>query len=475
MHPSYTGLSSLNNDIAILTLSELAPSGTPGITGAERYGIYRGTNEVGQVTHFVGYGRTNPINPDGTVQFNCSNPVTGGTKRAGQNRFNDAAGTRLKFDFDRAGSGSAVSGEADTAPGDSGGPHFIGGLIAAVTSWGTDAQCRFGDVAHNTRVSRFASWIDSRLSGPYDLVLDMNRQVVGNNGSADSIRLTTSGSNLQLSVNGTLYHSDALSRIRSLTILGSSDADTITVGAQLGNVTVNGGIGRDSLVGPNLNNLWMVNLANAGELWTLADMGPSRNATFSSIETLIGGSVTDEFSIGPLGSVSYSIHGGFGIDLLNYSSLGSAVIVNLLNRSATRIGGAVAGRVASIEDVRGGSGHDTLVGSGTLSVPIVNRLWGGPGRDLLIGGYGADQLYGESGDDILIGGSVASTVNLGSVMSVWTGSSPFLTRVANLNGLLNSSTVFNDANAVDRLLAGPDSDWAWAYGPDQVYGAERVN
>jgi hypothetical protein len=93
---------------------------------------------------------------------------------------------QLVYDFDSgvaANDASAKYGEADlglgdieaiSAPGDSGGPTFIDGLIAGITSYGfehdsTDSNndpfdVSFGAVAVDTRVASFAKWIDDMTS-----------------------------------------------------------------------------------------------------------------------------------------------------------------------------------------------------------------------------------------------------------------------------------------------------------------------
>ncbi len=50
INPNYTGNSVTSPDIAIITLSQVAPAGVTG------YSIYTGTDEVGQVFQFDGYG-----------------------------------------------------------------------------------------------------------------------------------------------------------------------------------------------------------------------------------------------------------------------------------------------------------------------------------------------------------------------------------------------------------------------------------
>src|SRR5205814_4355454 len=65
-------------------------------------------------------------------------------------------------------------------------------------------------------------------------------------------------------------------------------------------------------------------------------------------------------------------------------------------QSAAAIGTATGtGGVVGIENVIGGSGNDSLVGS-----PVVNVLRGGAGNDTLLGGVGNDTFDGGANDDL---------------------------------------------------------------------------
>jgi len=183
IHPDWTNNLWAGNDIAILELENEAPE------AAERFEIYRQTDEVGQVGDKVGYGRSGNGN-DGRV-------LDPGTKRQGQNLY-DATGelferfgwgtsdNTLVYDFDNGlpendafgdsfGSDYADLGlgadEVNGAPADSGGPTFINGLIAGITSFGTRwssdidriINASFGEFSFDTRVSSYADWIDNIL------------------------------------------------------------------------------------------------------------------------------------------------------------------------------------------------------------------------------------------------------------------------------------------------------------------------
>ncbi|MCL2625024.1 MAG: trypsin-like serine protease, partial [Planctomycetaceae bacterium] len=183
VHPTYTGNFPVEVDLAVLTLERLAPE------KAERYDIYRGSNELTSVTTLVGYGSS------GTGW--TGNIIPPGTRRVGWNRF-EAYGSildptfnpnTLVFDFDSGspqhdalgyyfgihnlGLGSAY--ESGIAGGDSGGPSFLNGKIAGVHSYGgpgfpnspVDAvpgnNGSFGEFSVDVRVSAYTDWIDSIL------------------------------------------------------------------------------------------------------------------------------------------------------------------------------------------------------------------------------------------------------------------------------------------------------------------------
>lgn len=188
VNPGWNGSVLNGNDLAIIQLSGAAP------TGAAQYDIYRGTDEVGKVATHVGFGRS------GTGLTGST--LASGTERFGQNRY-DTTGApfgfignrnaQLMYDFDDGTAAHDAMGfylgasmadlglgnnEVMAASGDSGGPSFIDGLIAGVTSYGMRlskyvagsykssdidkvVNSSFGEIAGDTRVSSFASWIDS--------------------------------------------------------------------------------------------------------------------------------------------------------------------------------------------------------------------------------------------------------------------------------------------------------------------------
>jgi hypothetical protein len=182
VQPGYRGDPFEGNDLAIITLSALAPA------GADRYPIYRGSDELGQIGAFAGYGLTGRGRQDNTLPA--------GQRRAGFNRL-DADGSAFHFsggeslllyDFDNGlprndGFGVVLGrhdlgegpGEVFPAPGDSGGPIFLNGALAGLHSFSFREPSSdvdgilnqsFGEFAADVRLSRYADWIDKQLAAP---------------------------------------------------------------------------------------------------------------------------------------------------------------------------------------------------------------------------------------------------------------------------------------------------------------------
>jgi secreted trypsin-like serine protease len=168
-------------DIAVVTLAQDAPAEVP------RYALYGATNEVGHTAVFVGYGNTG----HGSTGENASIDDLP-TRRAGLNRIDDVRDDLpgvefLASDFDSglaANNSLALIGfesdlgfgadEVMSALGDSGGPLFINGAIAGVTSFGgrlpaADVNARldysWGELSFDTRVTNYRSFVMAATGG----------------------------------------------------------------------------------------------------------------------------------------------------------------------------------------------------------------------------------------------------------------------------------------------------------------------
>lgn len=159
IHPGWTGVFEELHDIALVRLAEPVGGVTP-------VPLYRDGDEAGQPIVLVGRGMsgtglTGPVHDDETL-------------RAATNRISEVGDLHLSFTFDSPESGRATELEGVSGPGDSGGPAFIrrGGVtyLAGISSAQDDeatggAEGRYGVVEYYSRVSAFATWIDSVVQG----------------------------------------------------------------------------------------------------------------------------------------------------------------------------------------------------------------------------------------------------------------------------------------------------------------------
>jgi len=141
-------------------------------------------------------------------------------------------------------------------------------------------------------------------------------------------------------------------------LTGGAGADTFTVGSN-GSLTgrLDGGSGRNMIVGPNLADTFNITANNAGNLNT------SVIPSFIRIQNLTGGGQPTSFVFGAGMSVTGNINGGTGGGTLNYQNYSTNVSVNLQTSRATGVGGAAINLVG----VTGGSGNNTLRGANTAS------------------------------------------------------------------------------------------------------------
>ena len=199
INPDYNSINN-NSDLALVWLSQDAP------VAAERFGIYRAANEVGQTFTMVGYGTPGsgssgtlsnfnevPVRVKANNQFDSDvAPLDRFFSESGQWEANN--GKQLVADFDNGVSlndalGSLVginglglgSSEGLISKGDSGGPAFIGSLVAGIASYtgrlsasgavpdiDNTSDSSFGEVAVWQRVSVYQQWIDQAMRLRYE-------------------------------------------------------------------------------------------------------------------------------------------------------------------------------------------------------------------------------------------------------------------------------------------------------------------
>lgn len=188
-----------NNDLALLWLTSSAP------LSANRYQLYRDSDELGQTMTFVGYGKP------GTGSVGVQSSYSGDPIRQRASNVFDADMTTLKQEFGTGMGWTPVPGsqlaadfddgtlthdalgqflglrqvglgqmEGLITPGDSGGPAFIAGRVAGIASYSASlslgevkpdvdgqANSSFGEIAAWQRMSYYQQWVDQSLRGAY--------------------------------------------------------------------------------------------------------------------------------------------------------------------------------------------------------------------------------------------------------------------------------------------------------------------
>ena len=139
-------------------------------------------------------------------------------------------------------------------------------------------------------------------------------------------------------------------------------------------ITINGGSGTDTFVGPDVTSEITINQSNGGEVGI---------ATFSGFENISGGAKADTFIITDSGSLTGTLSGGLGLDTIDYSEITTGGVNVDLNGTASHI----AVGIDSIENVIGSTFGDVIVGSN--------------GNNVLSGNGGSDQINGGAGDDTI--------------------------------------------------------------------------
>ena len=173
--------------------------------------------------------------------------------------------------------------------------------------------------------------------------------------------------------------------LQGVTLDGGDDNDLLVGGS--GNDTLIGGLGNDWLNGGDGSDI--LNGGDGNDVYAFNDTLTNQTDTVVELENQ-------------------------GTDLLNFSAMTNAIVVNLTsdNTLATIVHRVVRtnapGQAANFENVFGGSGNDTITGNAANNYLVGNAgndtLNGGDGNDQLDGGQGNDLLKGGNQDDVLIGG-----------------------------------------------------------------------
>lgn len=186
------------------------------------------------------------------------------------------------------------------------------------------------------------------------VVVDALKDTVAGGGNNDTLALYGSSATKAIIMQGTSTALDVL--LNGLVVVHATSVELVVAEGSSVNDHLIGFLGADSLKG------------NAGR--DLLDGG-------SGNDTLFGGIGID------------TLNGGAGYDTASFSDETKSVVATLaLDAAVTvKVGGVAADRIASIENLVGGSAADTLIGDSRA-----NSFDGGAGNDNLDGAAGSDTL-----------------------------------------------------------------------------------
>jgi Ca2+-binding RTX toxin-like protein len=247
----------------------------------------------------------------------------------------------------------------------------------------------------------------------------------------------------------------------------------LTPGAGNDEITVAGAVGALSVTGPDDGDDDYA-ISATGLSGTL-DAGPGNDVVRSASPslTLTGGAGSDTL-IGP-GTLNggadndvlepttpgQNVAGDAGSDRVSYELVATPLTLAMQNATDLTVNGSGT-IVTGVERVEGGSAGDTLIGQG--------------GHDELYGGDGDDTIDGRGGGDILDGGPGSNTVSYASAASpvnvdlgAGTGASPAVDTLRNFRGVItgagndivtgtSADEVFSLGAGNDQLDAGPGND-----------------
>ncbi|MFN7804972.1 MAG: ELWxxDGT repeat protein [Planctomycetaceae bacterium] len=238
------------------------------------------------------------------------------------------------------------------------------------------------DVGSTTTTSKSIS-IKTALLQPGLHNPDLTDLYVGGTLGNDLILLNPSGTNIAVSVNGTVVGTYAPTG--GLVVFAQAGNDVVTVASTITRpACLFGDDGADSLTGGGGND-------------TLTGQGGN--------DTVVGGAGHDTYLFDTTNAAGVDLAtDSAGVDTLDFSqTVGQPIVLNLglavpqvVNPNLT----LTLSSATAFENVLGGSGNDQLTGNS-----LANVLVGGPGNDRLVGGAGNDssqfQLDPNQGTDLL--------------------------------------------------------------------------
>jgi hypothetical protein len=332
--------------------------------------------------------------------------------------------------------------------------------VVATDSDGGSSPVTNGPTINLASVERQGSNVAMGLTaGDDDVVVGQAGRRAGqfaltiNSVSAGTYTVPSNGSLLIYGLDGT----------DKITVNGTTSTDRIDVtnqGAKLNGCAIvadsfdtwefSGLAGTDTLAATNAANTWVLGASNAGTI---------NGTTFTGMEKLVGGTSTDafQFSAASQNKAFASLDGGGGGGVLDYSTYGRTVNVNLATSSGPSVSryGNITGYVGygTSSTLRGGNGTNTWIVSGANAGTVNGATYAGFAN--LIGGSGADTFsmsVGASMTGVVDGGTGRDVLDYSAYTTAVTVDLSAST-ATNLGGVRNFRIVVGGSGD-DSLKAG---------------------
>ncbi|KGJ92041.1 hypothetical protein, partial [Colwellia psychrerythraea] len=261
-------------------------------------------------------------------------------------------------------------------------------------------------------------------------------ELLGGSG-VDIVTLTANIDSLDTGAGDDIINVDLLSRVTN-SIDGGLNNDTLNI--SLGNQTIelgNGftgievlnGTGSNTLQGSNSNNTWAITGSNSGTVNDGVNL-----ITFNNFSTLIGGNLTDSFTLADMNLVAGLIDGGVGTDTVKLTTIDQTVVLGT--------------DITNIENL------NASVGSNTLQANDIDNTWLITGNEQ---GTVAGTTFSNFSD--LVGGSADDSFTLASINQIsgiidgGAGNNTVTLTTANQHIILDT-----DIKQIDNLVAAIGSN-----------------
>ncbi len=198
------------------------------------------------------------------------------------------------------------------------------------------------------------------------------------------------------------------------------------------------------------------------DLTTIANnTGAAAGDTYAVVTDVIGSSFNDSLKGDGKnntltgGAGADVLDGAGGTDTASYENASTGLTVNLLVPSSNN-GDAAGDTYIAIENLRGSSFDDTLVGNAS-----VNRIEGGVGNDIIDGGAAADVMVGGTGDDYyyvsVAGDSIIEDKNAGYDIAEGAVTFTMDSNVEEGRAAVGTTAIGITGNASDNKIIGNDA------------------